>query len=172
VRKLAFSIVHSTTITLPAWREACKQHGMRARLIPRDVRTCWNLVYDMLSVAVAYKEVVNSFTGNRELGFRKYDLTNAQWSLLEDMLHIFKDATLYFSNENHCTIPQVLTTMDKVDDLITATVTTSAVQGPGPKHALHPSIKSALKLAKATLNKYYSHTDSSNIYRIAMGKFQ
>ncbi|KAJ7144096.1 hypothetical protein C8R44DRAFT_585710, partial [Mycena epipterygia] len=109
--------------------------------------------------------------GNRELGFRKYDLTNAQWSLLEDMLHvlkIFKDATLYFSNENHCTIPQVLITMDKVDDLITATVTTSAVQGPGPKRALHPSIKSALKLVKATLNKYYSHTDSSNIYRIAM----
>ncbi|KAJ6617747.1 hypothetical protein B0H10DRAFT_1796816, partial [Mycena sp. CBHHK59/15] len=88
---------------------------------------------------------------------------------LNEILQIFKDATLYFSNENHCTIPQVLTTMDKVDDLIMATVTTSAVQGPGLKRALHPSIKSALKLAKATLNKYYSHTDSSNIYRIAMG---
>lgn len=44
----------------------------------------------MLSVAVMYKEVVNDFTGDRELGFRKYDLSNAQWSLLEDMLHVLK----------------------------------------------------------------------------------
>ncbi|KAJ6615548.1 hypothetical protein B0H10DRAFT_1801302, partial [Mycena sp. CBHHK59/15] len=59
-------------------------------LIPCDVWTRWNSVYDMLSVAVTYKEVVNSFTGNCELGFRKYDLTNTQWSLLEDMLHVLK----------------------------------------------------------------------------------
>ncbi|KAJ6627989.1 hypothetical protein B0H10DRAFT_1778808, partial [Mycena sp. CBHHK59/15] len=175
VCKLAFAIIHSTMIALPMWREACKQHEMRAWLIPRDVRTCWNSVYDMLSVAVTYKEVINSFTGDWDLGYRKYNLSNAQWSLLEDMLHIlkvFKDATLYFSNENHCTITQVLTTMDKIDDLITVTVVTSSVQPGGAlKCALHPSIKSALKLAKATLNKHYSHTDTSNVYRIAMGKF-
>ncbi|KAF7336216.1 Dimer-Tnp-hAT domain-containing protein [Mycena venus] len=92
--------------------------------------------------------------------------------LLKDMLHVlkvFKDATFYFSNENHCTITQVLTTMDKIDDLITATVITSSLQpGGAPKHALHSSIKSALKLTKSTLNKYYSRTDDSNIYRIAM----
>jgi hypothetical protein len=66
-----------------------------------------------------------------------------------------------------------LTTLDKIDDLITATVVTSSIQpGSAPKRALHHSIKSALKLAKSTLNKYYSRTDESNIYRIAMGKFQ
>ncbi|KAJ6542279.1 hypothetical protein B0H10DRAFT_1854735 [Mycena sp. CBHHK59/15] len=121
----------------------------------------------MLSVAVTYKEVINGFTGDWDLGYHKYDLSNAQWSLLEDMLHIlkvFKDATLYFSNENHCTITQVLTTMDKIDDLITAIVVTSSVQpGGAPKCALHPSIKSVLKLAKATLNKYYSHSNTSNL---------
>lgn len=78
---------------------------------------------------------------------------------------------MYFSNENHCTITQVLTTMDKIDDLITATVVTSSLQpGGAPKCALHSSNKSALKLAKSTLNKYYSRTDDSNIYRIAMGE--
>ncbi|KAF8144687.1 hypothetical protein K438DRAFT_1453928, partial [Mycena galopus ATCC 62051] len=82
---------------------------------------------------------------------------------------VFKDATLYFSNENHCTITQVLTTMDKIDDLITATVVTSSLQpGGAPKRVLHSSIKSALKLARSTMNKYYSRTDESNIYRIAM----
>jgi hypothetical protein len=78
---------------------------------------------------------------------------------------------LYFSNENRCTITQVLTKMDKIDDLITATVVTSSLQpGGAPKRALHSSIKSALELAKSMINKYYSRTDESNIYRIAMGE--
>jgi hypothetical protein len=54
--------------------------------------------------------------------------------------------------------------MDKIDDLITATVVTSSLQPGGtPKRALHSSIKSALKLAKSTMNKYYSRTDEPNI---------
>ncbi|KAJ6551550.1 hypothetical protein B0H19DRAFT_950718, partial [Mycena capillaripes] len=69
IRKLAFAIIHSTTIGLPAWRKACLDHQMRPCLIPRDVRTRWNSLYDMLSVAVTYKDVINSFTGDCELGF-------------------------------------------------------------------------------------------------------
>jgi hypothetical protein len=44
----------------------------------------------MLSVAVTYKDVINSFTGDRHLGFRRFDLSNVQWTLLEDMLHVLK----------------------------------------------------------------------------------
>ena len=33
-----------------------------------------------------------------------------------------------------------------------------------------PAIRSAVRLAKNTLNKYYLLTDSSKVYRIAMGK--
>ncbi|KAJ7194633.1 hypothetical protein B0H12DRAFT_1039107, partial [Mycena haematopus] len=90
IRKLAFAIIHSTTLGLPAWRKACVEHGMHPRLIPRDVRTRWNSLYDMLTVAVTYKDVVNSFTGNRDLGYRRFDLSNAQWTLVEDMLHVLK----------------------------------------------------------------------------------
>jgi hypothetical protein len=44
--------------------------------------------------------------------------------------------------------------MDKIDDLITATVVTSSLQPGGAlKRAVHSSITSALKLAKSTLNK-------------------
>ncbi|KAF7372915.1 Dimer-Tnp-hAT domain-containing protein [Mycena sanguinolenta] len=168
---LAFAIVNSPTKGLPAWLKKCGDHGMTRRLIPRDVRTRWNSLYDMLVVAIMYKKVVNDFMGDRELGFRAYDLTDVQWTLLGDMVHVlkvFKDATLYFSSESHCTITQVIPTMDRIDDLITATIVSpSRTSGPA-KRALHPSILSALQLAKSTLNKYYSHTDSSNVYRIAM----
>ena len=35
----------------------------------------------------------------------------------------------------------------------------------------HPSIRSAVQLAKVTLNRYYQLTDQSEVYRIAMGSF-
>jgi hypothetical protein len=35
---------------------------------------------------------------------------------------------------------------------------------------LNPSVKHALTFARKLINKYYSKTDLSNVYRIAMGK--
>src|SRR5580693_6078707 len=67
IRKLAFAIVHSTTIALPAWRAACVAHGQPARILPRDVKTRWNSTYDMLIVAFKYRTVIDSVTGNRSL---------------------------------------------------------------------------------------------------------
>ncbi|KAJ6586616.1 hypothetical protein B0H10DRAFT_1832534 [Mycena sp. CBHHK59/15] len=111
-------------------------------------------------------------TANRDLDYRKFDISNAEWTLVKDMLHVlkvFKDATLYFSSEKHCTITQVIPTIDKIDDLITATVVSSAPAAGAPnKHIIHTSIKSALKLAKKVMNKYYSATDESKVYRVAM----
>ncbi|KAF8238236.1 hypothetical protein L208DRAFT_1211239, partial [Tricholoma matsutake] len=62
IRKLLFAIVHSTMITLPAWRAACVTHGRRVRLIPRDVKTHWNSIYDMLMVTFDYCIIINNVT--------------------------------------------------------------------------------------------------------------
>ncbi|KAJ7736795.1 hypothetical protein B0H14DRAFT_2303136, partial [Mycena olivaceomarginata] len=67
IRRFAFAVVHSTTIALLAWRKACESHDKRTRLIPRDVRTCWSSLYNMLVVAIEYHEVVNSPTSDRSL---------------------------------------------------------------------------------------------------------
>ena len=50
--------------------------------------------------------------------------------------------------------------MDVVDDFLTG----------ASEHDLFPAVKHALSLAKATLDRYYSRTDESNVYRIAMGE--
>ncbi|KAJ7670450.1 hypothetical protein B0H17DRAFT_841993, partial [Mycena rosella] len=65
IRRFAFAIVHSSTILLPMWREACVDQGLNARLIPRDVATRWNSTFDMLKVAVQYRSVIDSMTGNK-----------------------------------------------------------------------------------------------------------
>ena len=56
----------------------------------------------------------------------------------------------------------VIPAMDHID----STLTTKATD---PN--LAPCIRAALGLAKKTLNHYYSATDDSDIYRIAMSKF-
>jgi len=70
-----------------------------------------------------------------------------------------KDATLFFlrSTPNLATI---IPAMDFINDKLTA-------------HAhdwtLSPAIKASLELGKKTLNHYYSLTDLSEVYCIAMG---
>ncbi|KAJ7190628.1 hypothetical protein GGX14DRAFT_304628, partial [Mycena pura] len=107
--------------------------------------------------------------GDRNLELRKYDVSDAEWTILEDMvftLKVFKDATILFSADSKSTIANVITTMDKIDDLITTTVVPATARR--RQHIVHVSIREALALAKKTMNKYYSATDESNVYRIAM----
>ncbi|KAF8236638.1 hypothetical protein L208DRAFT_1176013, partial [Tricholoma matsutake] len=53
----------------------------------------------------------------------------------------------------------VIPAMDYINDCLTAHL---------KNHALSPTIKASLGLGKRTLNCYYSLTDSSEVYRIAM----
>lgn len=73
---------------------------------------------------------------------------------------ILKDGTEFFSRGTP-NLATVIPAMDHIDKGFT-----SAIQNT----KTHPAIRSALSFAKKTLNKYYSATDSSDVYRIAMGK--
>jgi hypothetical protein len=70
--------------------------------------------------------------------------------------------TLYFSHSTP-NLSMVIPAMDHID----ATFANGIIQ----KEPLHPAIHTAIQLAKKTLNWYYSLTDSSEVYRIAMGIF-
>jgi len=74
---------------------------------------------------------------------------------------ILKDGTEYFSRGSP-NLATVIPTMDHID-----TTFTNAIQ---PTSVAHPAICYALRLAKKTLNKYYSLTDEAEVYRIAMSK--
>ena len=76
-------------------------------------------------------------------------------------LQVLKDATLFFSRGTP-NLPMVIPSMDYLDEVFT--------NGILKKDLLHPAICAAIGLGKKTLNHYYSLTDSSELYRIAMGK--
>ena len=77
------------------------------------------------------------------------------------LFKIYKDATLFFSKDNVSTIANVIPTMDHIDALL----------GDVPVEPLSQSVKHALRFARKSINKYYSKTDLSNVYSIAMGEY-
>jgi hypothetical protein len=65
----------------------------------------------------------------------------------------YKKATLFFSKDS-ASIAAVIPAMDKLNSTL----------DPRTKKAYHPAIKTAMKLARAKLNRYYSMTDLSHLY--------
>lgn len=71
-----------------------------------------------------------------------------------------KHATQFFSR-GMPNLAVVIPAMDHIDNVFTTGIIKT--------HELDPAIRAALHLAKKTLNRYYSLTDRSETYRIAMG---
>jgi hypothetical protein len=88
LRRLAFSIVHSTTIALPAWHRYCKELKLKPRILPRDVVTRWNSTYYMLSFAVKYCSAIYAMTADKSLKLRKFELETEEWSIAEDLVSV------------------------------------------------------------------------------------
>jgi len=90
LRKLAFKVVHSTTIVLPAWREICRDLELEPCLIPRDVSTRWNSCCDMVDVGVDYRDAVDGVTQRRDLGLRAFELSDHEWEVLGELHDVLK----------------------------------------------------------------------------------
>ncbi|KIM65635.1 hypothetical protein SCLCIDRAFT_112359, partial [Scleroderma citrinum Foug A] len=121
LRRLAFKMIHSTTILLPAWREMLKGMGMPVHLMPCNVPTWWNSSADMVEFALEYHEPLNAMMQKRDLGLRSLELSDEEWRALKELhavLKILKDTTMFFL----CTSPNLVTvipTMDHINKVFT-----------------------------------------------------
>jgi hypothetical protein len=77
------------------------------------------------------------------------------------LFKIYKDATLFFSQDKVSSIANVIPTMDRIDALLSDV----------PAEPLSQSVKHALTFARKSINKYYLKTDLSNVYHITMGEY-
>ncbi|KAJ7195704.1 hypothetical protein B0H12DRAFT_1038619, partial [Mycena haematopus] len=156
--RFSFAIIHSTTVLLPLWRKTCTRFELEARLIPRDVATRWNSSYDMLKFAIEYRQAIDNLTATKK-ELRKFELEEEEWKTLVDLCRLFKKLTLQFSQEGVVTIAHVIPAMDKIQDMLDAE---------GTSAGLSSAIKYALKKGQKLMNTYYSRTDNSHAYRVAM----
>ncbi|KAI1789296.1 hypothetical protein LXA43DRAFT_893091 [Ganoderma leucocontextum] len=115
----------------------------------------------MLEVTLKYRAVYDDMTASKENGMHQFELSDEEWDTahqLRKVLKVFKHATLFFSRGTP-NLVQVIPAMDHVDKVL-STVSASA------KYS--EPIQVACGIAKKALNRYYSYTDMSAMYRIAM----
>ena len=74
---------------------------------------------------------------------------------------MYKDVTLFFSQDIVATMAHVIPTMDWIDAMLSGSFT----------EPLLFSVKHALSFAWKHMDKYYLKTALSNVYQIAMGVF-
>ena len=63
---------------------------MRVTLMPRDVATRWNSTLGLLDYALKHRRAVDLVTQRRELGLRKYELTDNEWEIVEQLRNVLK----------------------------------------------------------------------------------
>jgi hypothetical protein len=73
-------------------------------------------------------------------------------------LQVLKQGTLFFSRDSP-SLAQVIPGMDYLDGFLTDS---------SRDLTIHPAIRGACKMAKETLNRYYSLTDAADSYRITI----
>ncbi|KAF9470670.1 hypothetical protein BDN70DRAFT_909489 [Pholiota conissans] len=115
----------------------------------------------MLVFPLAHKQQMKEITSDLTNNLHLYELMKDEWKIAEelrDMLKILKDATLFFSHGSP-SLPDVIPAMDHIDALFT-------IYCMNPKS--NPAICALISIAKKTLNYYYSLTDYSEVYQIAM----
>ena len=73
--------------------QASKEKGktpLSSRMMPRDVTTRWNSTYEMLSFAYTYRAAYNEITSNRDMKMRKYELSDSDWKIVNELASVFK----------------------------------------------------------------------------------
>jgi hypothetical protein len=75
---------------LSQWFTKLEDLGFKARMMPRDVSTRWNLTYDMLQFALDYRIPIDEITSNRELNLRKYELQDDEWAVTQMLCDTLK----------------------------------------------------------------------------------
>jgi hypothetical protein len=63
---------------------------MAATLMPRDVATRWNSTYDMLKYALEHRKALDVVTQRRDLGLRKFELTDEEWDIAGQLRDVLK----------------------------------------------------------------------------------
>ncbi|KAG1728879.1 hypothetical protein EDD22DRAFT_788968 [Suillus occidentalis] len=115
----------------------------------------------MLEYTLNHCKAIDVVSQRHELGLRAFELSDEEWSIVEQLcnvLKILKDATMFFSHSTP-SLATVIPAMDLIDETLTTHMLNKQ---------LLPSIHAAAGLAKKTLNRYYELTDTSDVYCVAM----
>ena len=85
LHKLAYKIVNSSTILLPAWKSMLQDLGLHKWLMPCDVATRWNSTFDMLDFAIEYHAGVVAMVEAQGNNLQMLELSDEEWKIAMDL---------------------------------------------------------------------------------------
>ena len=161
-----------------------------SKVLVRAVKTRWNTVTEVLERGLQMREVLGqlcdmtAFNSSKSGGvqLRRYTINDEEWVILEQLfklLHVsdfvfrryhisdsacwqpFLYATKIMSKGDYALVHNVIPSMD---------ILTEHLDAFKDDANLKPIIRVAAARGLAIMNKYYSRTDESEIYRISMSK--
>jgi hypothetical protein len=88
LRKLAYTMKNSSTLTLLEWFRILDDLSLDVRIMLHDVCTRWNAIFDMLEFTYEYKEAINQITDRREMKLQGYEIEPHEWDIIKQLWDI------------------------------------------------------------------------------------
>ncbi|EFP77405.2 uncharacterized protein PGTG_03361 [Puccinia graminis f. sp. tritici CRL 75-36-700-3] len=148
--------------------EICQEtECKKPHTIERDVPTRWNSTYLQLASIVRCEEAIIMWQRDKQFGIpRNYHLQQEDFDLAADLVQIllpFYEITLQLSTSASARLADIVVMIDQITSNLGAVI---ANQVPDRDHP--PALRNACRAGLRITNKYYSLTDCSPLYRIAM----
>jgi hypothetical protein len=83
--KVVFALKNLTTILLPAWYKTISAHSLPPCMMPQDMSTRWNSMFDMLDFALQYRAPINAMMAVHNFDLRKYKLVSPEWKIATEL---------------------------------------------------------------------------------------
>ncbi|POW05335.1 hypothetical protein PSTT_09771 [Puccinia striiformis] len=144
--------------------DVCRDKGCSTpHTVERDVCTRWNSTYTQLTSIVRCKDAILEWQRHKQHGVvRRYYLDQSDFDLAQDLaavLNLFYEITQQLSISGSPRLSNTVVFIDQITEHLS-----SAISSP----TYPPALRNACRLGLKITNKYYSLTDNSPLYRIAI----
>ncbi|KAF8584156.1 hypothetical protein K439DRAFT_1346748, partial [Ramaria rubella] len=146
---------------LKAYKKALVDADLEHQELPWDVSTRWNSMAELLSVTIKVYKAINDITDKCANKVTKLWLSKKEWQIARDLLPGLLEITKHISRSNVPMLHKVILLIDNISHALNSLITNVD---------LHLSICHAAFRGRTVLNKYYSKTDQSELYRLSLCK--
>ncbi|KAJ7484057.1 hypothetical protein B0H11DRAFT_1723034, partial [Mycena galericulata] len=144
--------IQNSSLNSEAWETKSRELNVTLLALVKVIETRWNSHAHCLLRILDRQAVVTQMCTDRHLKLRQYTFSGEDWTILEQLEDILEVLALVF---------EVIPLIDKFTTMFGQMIDDTT---------LHIAIRHAANTALTVLNKYYSFTDDSEIYRIAMSE--
>ncbi|KAJ7712319.1 hypothetical protein B0H16DRAFT_1342674, partial [Mycena metata] len=152
--------VQNSSLNSEAWEKKSNELKLTFLELVKVIDTRWNSHAHCLLRILDRQLVVSQMCNDRNLKLRQYTFSGEEWTIIEQLEEILEASyIIYLSQAEVALVFEVIPLIDKFTSLFGQMIDNTS---------LHIAIRHAANTGLAVLNKYYSFTDDSEIYRIAM----